>query len=255
MVEFNRPVIQRKTDYSRVVTFGRLPQMVDCSATFIGALKVTQALGVAPHRTCVLKPASDASKPGFQTIQTAKLGTTSVAERQQADGVILESLNTAVVLPTGDCPAVVINNTVTGRMVVFHAGRPALTPPADCVACSANVVSFGFRNAVSEGRPEDLRAYITGSICPEHFRHDDEHGQRLVKPFFDTFGSSVFAGDPAEGKLDLVKLITAQLIGYGVSPEHIDHDGICTFSERRLASHRREGRTYRNITIAINGPI
>tara|TARA_B100000508_G_scaffold122281_1_gene104362 strand:+ start:1354 stop:2121 length:768 start_codon:yes stop_codon:yes gene_type:complete len=255
MVKFDNPVIEHKTDHCHVVTFGRLPQMVDCSATFVGALQMAKELGVAPHRVCVLKPASDASKPGFQVIQRAELGTSSVADRQQADGAILLSLDTAVVLPTGDCPAVVINNVATGRMVVFHAGRPALTPPTDCCGCSANIVSFGFRNAVSGTVAEHLRVFITGSISPEHFRHDNEDAQKLVKPFLDTYGPSVFAGDPKDGELDLVGLITRQLIGYGVLEEYIVHDGVCTFSDERLASHRREGRTFRNVTIAINGPI
>lgn len=253
MVEFDPPVIRHETEYCRVMTYGRLPQMVDNDAIFGLAIREAEKLGADPKRICVLKPASDATKPGFRSIKTAEFGARNINERQESDGVTLNKPRSAVIIPTGDCPAVFISNLKERKMVAIHAGRPALTPSCDCDTCIGNIISGALVQAGAGVAKEHIRAYITGSISPKHFRHHDENGQRLILPFLKRFGDDIFSGDPAEGRLDMVKLIKAQISDY-TAEENIVWDGVCTFSDKRLASHRREGRKYRNITIAVHLP-
>ncbi len=252
MVAFLKPVAINNTPHSLVHTYGKLKQIPTSPDIFSGAIDTACKMGANPQYICVMKPANGPDKDWFQKISRDQFNPKNASERSAADGAIVTRNSSAIIIPTGDCAVLVLSNTKKRRMGVFHVGREAAKSFTPCVDCFTNIVSLGIRGVLGESDPAHLHAYITGSICAEHFPHDSPDGQEKVRHFKEKFGHKLFKGDPAEGKLDIPKLIKLQLLGYRIPDNQIVHDGLCTFAHPNLSSHRETGSKTRNITIAVN---
>lgn len=202
------------------------------------------AMGARPDRICLIDVPSGPKGAGFQTVQLPDF-TAPI----QAEGTILRLSGSAATLQTRDCPTVVLYDGLTHRTVVTHAGRPALTPPADCAACSFSVLDAAYQQLRGHEKGDrHVRAFILGSICGHCFVHDEPGAEAYVTPF-DRFGEAIFT-DRSKGALDLVKHIRTQLEHKGIPPENIVHDKLCTKEDERLSS-RRGGRCDTKNTIIV----
>lgn len=202
-------------------------------------------------KVCLVKAASSANHQGFRKIVRPQYGDYYSNEPDVlADGVILTEPGSCAIIRTGDCPAVVLFEQKTKRLVFLHAGRPALTPIGYGQNGTENIISDGYHRLTFDVPEPKVFAYLTGSICPTHFPHDTPEAQKIVKPF-DVFGKLSFS-DRATGKLDLVRIITHQLVTLGVSTTNIFSDRLCTYETPWLASHRREpGSRLRNPVVVV----
>jgi len=196
--------------------------------------------------TCVTPP-SRANEPGFQTVETL----CSETEIIRADGVVIERKK-ALLMATRDCPVLVLSQSANSPVSVTHCGRPTLTPTT-CTTCGYSVVVPALSAVASRSTPRAVRgvhAHIGGGICQKHFPHDMPGAEMYVKPFRQERYPPHIVG--TRGELDLVGIITHELIARGVARTKIVHDGFCTYEHPSLGSHRRgDSSVYSNMTLVV----
>lgn len=200
--------------------------------------------GADKNRVAQLIVAKDHTCDGFQGVYPAIFGTLSYR-----DGAVVQGSGAAVVLQTADCPVVILSHRSSGKVAVFHAGRPALTSYGHCDSCSVveNAVrALGVRDAREAAC---LEALVIGDICGHCFKHDHPEAEKLVAPFR-RMPQKVFA-DPEIGALSLYQVIKHELLIRGVSEDRIRHEGPCTLETPSLASYRRDQTPLRNTTTVV----
>lgn len=202
-----------------------------------------QALELGAHRGRVaqLIVAADATVRGHKLIVRDVYN-----EPSMADGVLISQPNAAGIIQTADCAALVLYDGTSGRTVLAHAGRPALSPSGHCASCT--VVNNALHALVGNGPKDQVSALVTGNICGSCFRHDHESARPLIAPFL-RYPDVVFA-DRERGGLDLYQVIRHELVHHGVPVENIRHESVCTLEHDHLSSHRRGDKT-RNTIIVV----
>lgn len=167
---------------------------------------------------------------------------------ERADGFILHHPGEAVAIATRDCPALTLFSTRGGPVAVLHCARDTLHG-IDQGNVEKSVVIDAIRQCIYEWEDmESVHGFITLGIAPQHFPND--RYPKIVEKLKDTWGEHVIH-DVARGTIDLVELITRQLETYGVARSRVSHDGLCTYSDSRLASHRRGHGGCHNLILVI----
>jgi copper oxidase (laccase) domain-containing protein len=205
--------------------------------------------GADARQICSFKAASTPKHKGFGKIKLPAYGYSENGFDLYADGVLLTKPNSGAIFGTGDCLAGALYEATTHRLVFFHAGRAALTPRLSN-GMVTNIVTNAYTRVTENVTDPQVSAYVTGGICAEHFVHNTTEGRALATPFQEHFGDIAFL-DEEHTQLDLVAIISAQLLRLGVPPVRIRHDGICTYETPWLASHRRDGDGRRNQVVAV----
>jgi copper oxidase (laccase) domain-containing protein len=208
--------------------------------------------GANEGKICLVKAPSTENDRGFGEIVDAMYGSEDNAQGPDvfAEGVVLTEEESAAIIRTADCATLVLFEVTSGRVVVTHAGRAALTPRDSSYGQTRNIVNTAYERVVERINYPYVSAYITGAICPHCFKHEGEDGARLIKPFMETFGAVAFA-DQDRGELDLAGIITHQLTQFGVPLKRITHDKICTHETPWLASYRRDRSNARNAVVVV----
>lgn len=147
--------------------------------------------------------------------------------------VVLEPYLAAVVMQSRDCHRVIITDAQTGAAAMVHAMRNLHQPTADRQGILEETAEHLLRHG---SRPENLHVLICSGISAEHFSHQRAED---VRYFSARFGSRVITCE-RERRLDLVKVSRLTLEALGVPPQHISHDGLCTYRDPRLGSYRAE---------------
>jgi copper oxidase (laccase) domain-containing protein len=177
----------------------------------------------------IVRPPSGPGQPGFQTIATYPTERTVVA-----DGILITP-STVVGITSADCPILVLMDERSGCGVAAHCGRPAMTKRQLLMRRNYNVIAAALNIMKQHGSPPTkLSAYITAGICQDCFTHDlrKPHDAELLRPFPKVF---VINGT---GGLDLVGLITSELVQAGVLSRNITSDKLCTKEHPGLVSSR-----------------
>jgi copper oxidase (laccase) domain-containing protein len=182
-------------------------------------------------------PPSDKHGQGFQQVITDPADATI-----HADGLLLEPKQTATIR-SKDCPIVCIKNQTTGRGVLVHAGRAAMTPDEN----GWNIIRYALF-AVVHSPSDTLFAFIRAGICGRCFVHHPVTDYELIQPFLGKYSSAVNHNTYG---IDLVAIIKMQLRQAGIPPERIDHDELCTLEEPGLSSHRGKDAVS-NLVLVLN---
>ena len=200
---------------------------------------------VDSNKICLVKAASDATHPGFGKVVAPKYGRFNSDQWDiYADATILTESGSCAAMFTADCCGLVVYEASSHIAGLAHCGRSALA--ADIVAELIQTMKN------KAGNKTEFTAFITGSICPTHFTHDQPGAEKLIEPF-DKLGELAF-GDRTKGELNIPQIVRHQLIGLGVEPGSITHDNLCTYGSDQLFSYRQaceEGldKTKRNAVI------
>ena len=218
---------------------GRQPRIIDKPAQAEGHARL---FGADPEKIALLIVASAAGTEGHKNFVHDTYSTIKFA-----DGVVLNQPGGAGVIQTADCAALALYDGTTGRMVLAHAGRPALTPDAHCPTCTITYNALCYLTG-STGDRSKVEALVVGNICGPCFKHDQPDAKHLVEPFM-KYPPHVFANRD-EGALDLYEVIKHELTHHGVPVENIHHVGSCTLETNWLSSHRR-GDTDRNTVVLV----
>jgi copper oxidase (laccase) domain-containing protein len=237
MPGFENIVWEYWTAGGMIKVYGSQPSMTYNQSSIYEALATASRDGANPSKIAVLAPASTRNDVGYQLIKSPEYYSSDKLDRQRVDGVVLTKYGSAVCIPTGDCAVLALMHGQ--KVVAVHVGRAGLECFSGSNTCSANVVHHAYSFFTATQRAE-LHACIICTIDPVYFQHDDKRGQALVRPFFETYGERAFVGDPKVGRLDMVKIIRCQCIGFGTPPEQVIWDGLDTFSNPNLASHREQ---------------
>jgi copper oxidase (laccase) domain-containing protein len=218
---------------------GRQPRIIDKPAQAEGHARL---YGADPEKIALLIVASAAGVDGHKDIVHDTYSTIKFA-----DGVVLSEAGGAGIIQTADCAALALHDKASGKMVLAHAGRPALTPDDHCPTCTITYNAL-CHLVGSTGDKSQVEALVVGNICGSCFKHDQPEAKHLVEPFM-KYPPQVFTNTEA-GALDLYEVIKHELVHHGVPVANIGHVGSCTFETDSLSSHRR-GDTDRNTVVLV----
>ncbi len=152
-----------------------------------------------------------------------------------ADGIVVTK-NRAAAMYSRDCPITFLLDSTKKIGVLLHCGRPAMTPTQGESGRTHTIVTAGLETLKAYGSDvKDISAYITAGICAQCFTHNLETDQELLFPFMAYYPQFV---NQKTGGLDLIGMITAQLVEAGVAKTNIHHDEMCTKEHEGLASKR-----------------
>ena len=197
-----------------------------------------------------------------------------------ADGVVLERSGDAYLLASADCLATCLYNPEAHYAMALHCGRDALI---DRKSLSGGVVrSFPsvIDNAafIAGDRIEQLQAFLAAGIGPDSFTHpttatvpgsngievENKYlaaNQRLIEHLLEKWQNvlpsdrrKLVVTNEAQGKIDLIALVTAQLFSMGVPLPQIQWDGHDTATnrdgKRRFLFHsNRRDHDQRNLVV------
>lgn len=148
---------------------------------------------------------------------------------KNCDGLITNSPEITLKLPTADCIPVSLFDPVTNSIGLVHAGWRGLYK-----GVIRNAI--GLMHHKLNVKSENLIVYIGPFICQKHYEVKNDV-------------SKFFSGYPKELKniggktyLDLGAIAKKQLTNAGVKAKNIQFDGRCTYEDKNLYSYRRGDR-------------
>lgn len=174
-----------------------------------------------------------------------------MVEEPEADAAVTGVRGAVLAVLTADCLPVVLAARGGGEVAVAHAGWRGL---------AAGVLERTV--AAMHAAPGDLVAWLGPAAGPGAYEVGAEVREAFVagRPHTDAHDAAV-TGDPdAEAAfvptrpghwhVDLYALARQRLQAAGLSGDDIHGGGLCTITDRRFFSHRRDGRSGRIATLA-----
>jgi purine-nucleoside/S-methyl-5'-thioadenosine phosphorylase / adenosine deaminase len=159
---------------------------------------------------------------------------TGPGARATADAAVTAVSGVPLVVLTADCAPIAI--AADDAVGVVHAGWRGLL---------AGVVpaAVGALRAIGSGRE---RAVMGPCIRAAHYEFGAEDLAAVAARFGD-----VVVGETADGRpaLDLAAGVRAAFAECGI--DDVDDDGLCTYTDARYFSHRRDGRTGRQAVVVV----
>lgn len=157
-------------------------------------------------------------------------------DKPEADAAVTRTPGTVLAILTADCLPVVFAARDRSVIAAAHAGWRGL---------AAGVLEATV--AAMPASPENIVAWLGPAAGPQSY----EIGQEVFDAFTTQDARAEAAFTPTrEGhwRVDLYALARQRLADVGVTDVH--GGGMCTISDRRFFSHRREQRTGRMATLA-----
>ena len=155
----------------------------------------------------------------------------------EADAVWTDEANLGLAIQTADCAPVALADRRGGRIGAAHGGWRGL----------AGGVLERLVEAMQGEEP--LMAWIGPAIGPEAYEVGADVRDALRSAFGASLCAAVCVSGERRGKwrLDLRALAARRLRAAGVGEVH--GEPLCTYSDQRLHSHRRDGTTGRMATV------
>ncbi|MDP1625289.1 MAG: laccase domain-containing protein [bacterium] len=178
-----------------------------------------------------------------------EFGSVIVRDGVSADAVAIGP-RSAVAIASADCPTLVLWSSWVRKAVVGHASRDSLLR-----GLVGNMVRY--LHPTSEYRSH-IQAFLALGIGPESFEHRFDHpthggrNLQMVHRVSNVLGFHCFPGPLELGRMDVFRVVEAQLSNLGVSKAHVSSDRHDTFADRlpdgtpAWHSHRR-GDKSRNL--------
>jgi polyphenol oxidase len=195
--------------------------------------RVIEGLGIRPfatpyqvHGANVVPVGEEARGAGFGDPATRV---------PETDGLSTKSAGTPVAVLTADCLPIVLASPREGVVAVVHAGWRGL------------VAGILGRAVATFEDPEEVRAVIGPAVGPDHYEVGEDVAV-AVAAASDSGAATIRRGRAIH--LDLPASARGALEALGVG--HIEVAEVCTACEpTRFFSHRREGRTGRQLAVAM----
>ena len=195
--------------------------------------RLCAAAGIAPERLVVPGQVHGVELAWVGASEAGRGAWTSQSVIREHDGLLTATPGLGLAISYADCVPVVI-------VAEGDAGTALATVHAGWRGMIAGIVG---RAATELGRRGRLVAAVVGpSIGPCCFGVDEELGRRF---------QARFPGSTAGGSVDLWRCARQELEGAGVPAVAVTVAGVCTSSDARFFSHRRDhGATGRHLAIA-----
>ena len=142
------------------------------------------------------------------------------------DAAVTSTRNLMLTIRVADCAAVLLYDSVHGVIGALHAGwRGAV----------AGIVpkTVGAMRALG-AEAKEMRVYVSPSISASCF----EVGEEVAKQFPEAFVYRSFGKKP---HVDLKSFLQEQCLQLGIPHGQIEVDKICSMTDRRCESYRRDG--------------
>ncbi len=159
----------------------------------------------------------------------------------RTDGLLTQRPGIALGIFTADCVPVLLADPRTGWIGALHVGWRGAVNGIAAVALAA-LQKHGVRM-------QDVRVWLGPAICGDCYSgHDRQRTQKLAR----AFGGHGVGRHAGHVHVDLRQGLHWQLRRSGILTRHIEISPVCTFEERRLPSHRREGHGHANTLTVIS---
>ncbi|MGN8226472.1 peptidoglycan editing factor PgeF [Gracilimonas sp. BCB1] len=144
---------------------------------------------------------------------------------EQTDGFVSNTPELALAIQVADCAAVLLGDAENKIIGAVHAGwRGAV----------GDIVPKTIRKMKNLGADSNhIKAFVSPCISLENF----EVGEEVAAKFPDQF---VDRTNYVKPHVNLKAFIKQQLLGEGISQEHIEIDDSCTIAEESFYSYRRQ---------------
>jgi purine-nucleoside/S-methyl-5'-thioadenosine phosphorylase / adenosine deaminase len=150
------------------------------------------------------------------------------------DGIVTDVPGLPLAILVADCVPLYLYDPRRGAVGLVHAGRRGTLD--DIVGRAVAALEHEF-----DCHPEHLHALVGPSAGPEHYEVSCE----IAREFSD-------AGLPARGRLlDLWEANARLLTRAGIPREHVSITAICTLSDTRFHSYRRDAGNRRNMALLV----
>ena len=171
--------------------------------------------------------------PGNATAERARM-----AAEPEADAAVTDVPGAVLAVLTADCLPVVLAARDGSEVAVAHAGWRGL---------AAGVLEATV--AAMQASPDGLVAWFGPAAGPDAYEVGAEVRDAFVGG--DSGADAAFAPTrPGHWHVDLYALARRRLQAAGLAAADIHGGGLCTISDRRFFSHRRDARTGRIATLA-----
>jgi len=148
------------------------------------------------------------------------------AEVGSCDGLLTDNAGTVLVVWTADCVPVLMDGG--GVVAAVHAGWRGAAAGVVAAAVRRFRIEYGVP-------PGEITATLGPAIGPCHY----PVGQEVVAALATTVPGR--DGWHRDGRVDLRRVLSRQLIAAGLEPDAVVVVGGCTACDPNLASHRRDG--------------
>lgn len=161
-------------------------------------------------------------------------------ELEGYDALITNVPGCAIGVRTADCIPVLLYDPVKRAVAAVHSGWKGTVQKISQKTIIRMIRDYGTR-------PENLHAVIGPGISKPFFQVGNEVVQFFKEALFPLEEIWSFDGVSQEGSLqgghhiDLVKANKWLLTEFGIPESHIQCSGICSYSDRRFYSARRDG--------------
>lgn len=181
--------------------------------------RLCAALGADPERTSSCRQLHSATVHVAGPLPPGGGFLTGTADPPGGDGLVADAPGRAVVTFAADCVPVLLARADGSAVAACHAGWRGLL---------GGIVGETVR-ALGAGP-------LVAAVGPCAGRGRYEVGPEVAAPFAARFG-----GDVLDGRnLDLATCAARALVAAGVDAESVEVSGLCTISDERFFSHRRE---------------
>lgn len=198
------------------------------SAVAENLLRFARSVGFEPERLFEVSQVH-----GARTVSVRPGATPEALRVEQADAMVATAPGAAVAIRVADCVPVLMADPRSGAVAAAHAGWRG---------CVAGVVPAVLDALAREAnaRPADVLVAIGPHIRVGAFEVGEEVAEELVRAAPEAHAVLHGAGKP---RVDLSRVLRAQLAAAGVGDAHVEDVGGCTYAEsERFFSYRRDGQ-------------
>jgi YfiH family protein len=176
---------------------------------------------------------------GSQALHVSRTDDLAALRTVEADAVITRSSGLAVAVRTADCVPLLLADPESGAVAAVHAGWRGVVQQIVGIA----VAQLG-------APPERVLAAVGPHISLPAFEVSSEVAEELARA---SRGENVVSWEYGpRPRVDLRRIVRAQLVEAGLSPAHVDDVSGCTYGEpERFFSFRRDGKVSGRLLSAI----
>jgi len=153
-------------------------------------------------------------------------------ESNQGDGIFTQNNDITIAVSLADCCGIVFYDIRNKIIMILHSGWRGTKEQIGPKGISILAEKHG-------SHPEDLLVWLTPCAGKEAYAVGSE--------FVELFPNHVKSKGTQAFVFDLQGAIQDSLIQSGVKESHIEAHGVCTITDQRFHSYRRDGNKGRNV--------
>ncbi len=154
-----------------------------------------------------------------------------------SDAVLLTTSRQSVAFATSDCGATILFAKNTGDVMLVHTGRNQLMDkerPRERISILKDCID---RLLTRSADKQQIRALSIGQIPAQYFDHRGHPYEAVIRAQADVWGDDIIP-DHRHVTLDLVQLISTQLIYYGIPARNMARIRLNPITSPDLSSKR-----------------